>query len=289
MKQRLFDPTGSKWFLYDNTINFAGRTGLGDVMLGLNTAFYVSNYINQHVDLNFYWKTDRDWSFHFEDPDTLVECQEFLVDKMHGFGSVDVSVTNIFNAEDIPIKGRDLHSGIERPDGYATLSNVNTWLFQERYLQVPIHEKLVVVWHPKLIRTDMPSFKKSYDQSYWDLIIPLLKSLGYTVCEIDYRTPIREAFYLISRCRFVVAYNGVFHYLSKNLCKPMIVMGDSGILKTHNPQAKHFFAPHKDETERTLLDYIINIEENLVELDTKVDETKSMVYPVVYGKEYEKT
>lgn len=289
MKQRLFDPYGLKWFLYDNTINFAGRTGLGDVMLGLNTAFYVSNYINQHVDLNFYWKTDRDWSYHFEDPDTLVECQEFLVNKMHKFGAVDVSVTNIFNATDIPIPGNDLHSGIERPEGYSTLSNINTWLFQERYLNTPTIEKLVVVWHPKLIRTDMPSFKKSYDQSYWDLIIPLLKSLGYTVCEIDYRTPIREAFYLISKCRFVVAYNGVFHYLSKNLCKPMIVMGDSGILKTHNPQAKHFFAPHKDETERSLLDYILNIEENLVELDTKVSETKSIVYPVIYGKEYQKT
>lgn len=287
MKQRLFDPVGSKWFLFDNTINFAGRTGVGDVMLGLNTAFYVSNYLDQHVDLNFYWKTDKDWKFHFEDPDSLVECQEFLVTQMHGFGKVDLSITNIFEADNIPIPGNDLHSGIERPTGYTSLTNINTWMFRESLVDAPVNENLVVMWHPKLIRTDMPSFKKSYDDSYWDIIIGILKAKGYTVKEVDYRTPIREVLYVMTKCRFVIAYNGVYHYLAKNLIKPMIAMGDSGIMKTHSPHAKHFFAPHKDETPRTLLDYVLNIEENLVELDAKVIDTKKLVYPVVYGKEYE--
>lgn len=46
-KTAITDPVGGEWFLTGNTINFAGKTGIGDVMLGLNTAYYVSNYLKK--------------------------------------------------------------------------------------------------------------------------------------------------------------------------------------------------------------------------------------------------
>lgn len=47
MKQQLLDPKGRKWILTGDTIHFAGKTGIGDVMLGLNTAYYVSNTLKK--------------------------------------------------------------------------------------------------------------------------------------------------------------------------------------------------------------------------------------------------
>ena len=206
---------------------------------------------------------------------------------MHGYKKVPVEIENIYNAVDIPIPGNDLHSGIDGPNGYRVLDSINTWLFQERFLQSKIHKNLVVIWRTSFVRTKFPGFKASYDDAYWDLIIPLLKMQGYTVIDVDYRTPIREVFYLISACEFVVAYNGMYGYLAKNLVKPSIILGNSGILKTHNPQAVNFFSPAKDPTERYLLDYILNIKSNLIAMKNRVKQVKTKIYPIVYGKDYE--
>jgi hypothetical protein len=43
------DPYNKKWILTGDTIHFAGKTGIGDVMLGLNTAYYVSNYLKKKL------------------------------------------------------------------------------------------------------------------------------------------------------------------------------------------------------------------------------------------------
>jgi len=46
---KLRDPNGANWYLFDQTINFAGRSGVGDVMLGLNTAFYCSYVLKKKL------------------------------------------------------------------------------------------------------------------------------------------------------------------------------------------------------------------------------------------------
>lgn len=206
---------------------------------------------------------------------------------MHGYSTVDVNVENVYNSDQSIMPGNDLHAGINGPDGYRVLDSINTWLFQERFLHAKTYKNLVVIWRTTFVRTTFPEFKKSYDDSYWDLIIPILKMQGYTVIEVDYRTPIREVFHLIASCTFVLAYNGMYGYLAKNLIKPSIILGDSGILRTHNPQAVNFFSPSKDETERTLLDYLLNIKDNLIVMQDKTERVKRKVYPIVYGKEYD--
>ena len=204
---------------------------------------------------------------------------------MHGFGDVEVNVQNIFNTSHDFLNGQ-LHMNIDRPEGYRVLQGPNTWLFQERFLNVKHNNNLVVVWRTKFIDTAYPKFKDSYDSAYWDLIIPILKMQGYTVLELTHRTPISEVFYAISTCKFIVAYNGMYHYIAKNLVKPMIVLGDSTIIRTHNPQAVHFFAPHKDKSEREVLDFLLNIKDNYQVLKNKADKVKRKIYPIVYGKEY---
>lgn len=47
MKTSVFDPKNREWILDGDTIHFAGKTGIGDVMLGLNTAYYISNELKK--------------------------------------------------------------------------------------------------------------------------------------------------------------------------------------------------------------------------------------------------
>lgn len=48
-ERSLLDPYGKEWILKGNTIHFAGKTGIGDVMLGLNTAYYVSHVLKKKL------------------------------------------------------------------------------------------------------------------------------------------------------------------------------------------------------------------------------------------------
>lgn len=43
----ILDPKGKKWILTGDTIHFAGKTGIGDVMLGLNTAHYCAHKLKK--------------------------------------------------------------------------------------------------------------------------------------------------------------------------------------------------------------------------------------------------
>lgn len=202
---------------------------------------------------------------------------------MHDYGNIDVDVNNIFNADTSFLNGA-LHSGIENKFGYRVLHNINTWFFREQFLNVPVIDNLVVIWRTKWIDSKYPPFKDSYDSSYWDLIIPILEMKGFNVVEVTHRTPISEVFYLISRCKFIVAYNGMYHYLAKNMIKPMIVLGNSKIIRTHNPQAIHFYSPEKDDSPRTMLDYLLDIETNLPLMEFKANDVKRRLYPKIYGK-----
>jgi hypothetical protein len=204
---------------------------------------------------------------------------------MHGYGEVDVEIENLFN-QDQKLLINQLHINIDRPEGYRVLNGVNTWFFQKRFFECKQYKNLVVIWRTKFISSDYPKFKDSYDSSYWDLIIPILKMQNFEVVEVDHRTSIREVFHLIASCRLIVCYNGMYHYIAKNLMKPMVVMGDSTIINMHNPQAVHFHAPHKDPSERDILDYLLNMRRNLGHLDGKVRKLKHHQWVHVFGEIY---
>ena len=48
-RDKLHDPNGDVWYLTDNVIHFAGKSGIGDVMLGLNTAFYCAYILKKKL------------------------------------------------------------------------------------------------------------------------------------------------------------------------------------------------------------------------------------------------
>ena len=73
--------------------------------------------------------------------------------------------------------------------------------------------------------------------SEWQRLIDRLQDFGYNITEIDYRTPIHEALYHIRTCECCLSYEGMWHYMAKNLFKPHIVLSNSAITRWHTPAA----------------------------------------------------
>jgi len=107
---------------------------------------------------------------------------------------------------------------------------------------------------------------------------------NFHVEEIDFRTPIKDVLYLISRARFVVGYQGSYQYVAKNLCKPSIIASDSDLNRTHNPHAVIFRSPEKDNNNRNFQKYIREIREKLPDMTGKARRFRRMLKRELYAK-----
>ena len=71
----------------------------------------------------------------------------------------------------------------------------------------------------------------------WYDIIQLLRGEGWILNELTYRTPIEEAYNTIQNSKYVVSYDGMWHYISKNFGKPHIIPSKEGVTTYNTPQA----------------------------------------------------
>ena len=54
---------------------------------------------------------------------------------------------------------------------------------------------------------------------------------------MTYRTPIEKAYNEIKTARYVVSYDGMWHYISKNFGKPHIIPSKEGVTTYNTPNA----------------------------------------------------
>lgn len=260
MKTLTRDPIENIKFLMSDTIDWKGTIGVGDFMMGLNTCHMISHLMNKPVKMNVHWNHDSKYLFHCEDPETIVERMEWIHSRYHR--QHDVEVTHVFNSEDKDVfqyrwRGFDR---FDRKRGTA-IAGINSWAFRPD-LFTEIDDNKVVIWKPFKNATPAPSWKKSFTEQDWSLIHGwyLTEKHKYNVVELDYRTPVREAFYHLSNCKFFVCYDGMWHYIARNFLKPGVVVGNNGIIKYHNPQCILYEKPdeykslfkHRDVLEQKL-------------------------------------
>ena len=65
----------------------------------------------------------------------------------------------------------------------------------------------------------------------------LLRWEGWILEELTYRTPIEKAYNEIKTARYVVSYDGMWHYISKNFGKPHIIPSKEGVTTYNTPNA----------------------------------------------------
>jgi len=270
------DPFNKLYWEVSNWIEWKGTIGVGDSMMGLNSCHMISYMLDKPVHMDVHWYHDEDYLFHCEDPETIVERFDYI----HSLYKENdrVIVNHIFNSND-----RDLYKarwrGFNRTDkerGSPPL-HINSWIFREDLIRYPYKENKIVIWKPFRNATPAPDWKRSFAEHHWTKILDwyLEEKHGFDITEIDYRTPVREAIYHIKTCRAVVGYEGMWHYIARNLLKPSVFLGDSTINICHDPQA---IALHRPDGS---LEKLFKEKTTFLEtIDNKLNEYVKMISPI---------
>tara|TARA_A100001515_G_scaffold43271_2_gene34170 strand:- start:8208 stop:9038 length:831 start_codon:yes stop_codon:yes gene_type:complete len=214
-------------------IKWKTTVGIGDSMYAFNSA-YIRAFINQKpVNLELHYHFPKNYYYHFEDPESVDERAKFVLDRY--MWKDIVNVTHVFNSQDFLLY-RKKYTGVKKP-WERNSSFYKYWAFDQSIDTTPIDNK-IVLWRPTFnAEQQVKSFKFPLLEWEWERLINLLKDFGYDVVEIDYRTPIREAYYHIRTCDCCISYEGMWHYISKNFFKPHIVITNSNLSVWHTPAA----------------------------------------------------
>lgn len=206
-------------------------------MMGLNVAHMMASLLKTTVQMDVHWYHDKDYLFHPEDPETIVERFDYIHSMYHN--SNTVKVNHIYNSTEEDVRNIRFRGFIEDNKKRGQVINgLNSWIFR-RDLFTPPERNKIVIWKPFDNATPAPKWKLSFSEKDWSKIVKhyLIRKHRYNVVELSYRTPIREVFYHIRTCNYVICYDGMWHYITRNFIKPSFVIGDQGVIEAHNPQA----------------------------------------------------
>lgn len=236
-------------------IEWKGTPGVGDFMMGLNIAHRVAYDNNTTVDLVIHWYHNQDHLHHFEDPETIIERCNIA----HNFylHQSRVNIHHKFNSADTELWVKRCRGVDFKP---TAANKINSWVHRPSSF-LPINNRKVVIWRPTF-NAEIPRAWKTIVSDYsWEYIIKLLTTVyDYEIVELTYRSIIKEAYYHISTCDFVISYDGMWHYIARNFLKPMIVFSENEVTRFHTPNAVMLAANQTQsffndfESNRTLLD-----------------------------------
>lgn len=210
--------------------------GVGDFMLSLNRLHLIRHRSKMPMHLEMNWYHDENFIYHYEEEETIIERFEYLHSMYRN--SQKVFVTHKFNSDDELLKQQKWRFNPPQA-AMPRRPHDNEWSFAFRCSKKfgPVQQNKVVIWRPLFNAEKARDWKWVVSNDMWDEAIDYLKQLGYNVVELEYRTPVREVFYHIVTCNFVICYDGMWHYVAKNAFKPMIVTSRSTITKYHTPYA----------------------------------------------------
>jgi hypothetical protein len=214
-----------------DTIRWKTTVGIGDSMYGLNIA-YMRAFVNQKpTKFQLHFFHPKDYIHHYEDPESVVERVEYIRDRYMWKDIVDVEY--VYDSKDYALY-KKFYEGVTRRKNSEMY---RYWALDPTINTAPTYNK-IVLWRPTSNLSQQVANDKMLLLDWeWDRLIDRMKDFGYNVVELDYRTPIRDALHHIRTCECCISYEGMWHYVSKNLFKPHIVLGTSSISTWHTPAA----------------------------------------------------
>lgn len=243
-------------------VTWRGTPGVGDCMWALNVCHLHAYETNSKVNLEMHWEHGEDYYHHYEDPETIVERMKYIHNLYHDKDMVEV--THVFNSQDRYSDwsywddvgehkgdGRNRVFTIKRDKARFHFENgkyndqpghkapPNQWLFRQDVIDNDLlyDGRKIVIWRAKFNAEIPRGWKRRLTDDAWDSIISKLRREGLNIVELTYRTPIREALFHIRTCRQVLCYDGMWHYIARDLCKAMGVVSNEPITKYHTPTA----------------------------------------------------
>jgi hypothetical protein len=249
-------------------MDWKGTPGVGDFMYGLNIAHWKSFILNREIFLRFHWYHAEDFLYHYEDPETIIERLNYI----HSFYSNEYSkirIKHTFNSNSGWIYSNRFR-GYNRNIRKSWKFRVNDWILREDLMNYPTIENKIVLWRNTTNAEDPRPFKMPFTHDEWNQVIDIIELQGYKVFEINYRTPISEVLYHIKTCICTVSYEGMWHYIAKNLRKPMIVLSSDPITNMHtpdaliyNPRKNAWFDAAKGDKPKYSLSYFYDFEKRI--------------------------
>lgn len=220
------------------TIRWKTTVGIGDSMYGLNIA-YMRAFINQKpTKFQLHFFHPKDYVHHYEDPESVVKRVEYIQSRYMWKDIVNIEW--VYDSVDTALY-QQFYQGIHR---YKESELYRYWALDPT-LQTYSQSRKIVLWRPTFNAAQQLSNSKHILLDHeWERLIDRLRDFGWYIVEIDYRTPISEALYHIRTCECCLSYEGMWHYVSKNLFKPHIVISNANITTWHTPAAvrlKNFY------------------------------------------------
>ena len=217
----------------NNTIEITGKYGIGDACWALNVAHNTAKILSVPIELSVHWNWDRNYYYSYDDVENIIDQMDYIKNFYDNPQSVNVVHNINSNKADLhDINGRMLNG----PDpAYRSLRQSNWWKFNQA-LKLPTIENKVVIWRSSFNFGPLPdSSKEMVNNEDWNHMISKLQSNGYTVVELSYRTPIREAMYHINTCSSTIGYAGMWYYFANNWQKPCLIVSKRSITRVHMP------------------------------------------------------
>jgi hypothetical protein len=219
------------------TVKWRGTPGVGDFMMALNVCHNYAFVNKKKIVLEMHWEHDENYLHHPKDPETIIQRMEWIHTKYHR--QDDVTITHVYNSDLFESGAFNNRQDKDRfyfdSGAYSGDAPPSDWIFKKEEL-VP-KKKKIVMWTPTYNKEPPRSWKRFLTNDDWYGIIKLLSWEGWILVELNYRTPIKEAYKQIQECDFVVCYDGMWHYISRNFSKPMFIPSWEGITRYHTPQA----------------------------------------------------
>ena len=246
-------------------VEWRGTFGMGDCMMALNVCHLHAWNRDRKINLEMHWEHEEDYYHHFEEEETLVERMEYI----HNFylHKERVRITHKYNQKEgskyfytfkdrnLKAKNRYLFEDNYFDDKSGPIAQ-NSWLFnpklinQDMFIKSKIVSKkycgnTIVIWRPLFNAEPPRTWKRLLTNDDWRVIIAILRRRGLNIVELTYRTPIREVLFHIATCKIVLCYDGMWHYISKNLNVPQAIVSDESISRYHTPEA--FLMTHEKD------------------------------------------
>ena len=219
-------------------VRWRGTPGVGDFMMALNVCHNYAFANKKRINLEMHWEHDEDYLHHPNDPETIVDRMTWIHNKYHR--QDDVVVTHVYNSD--LFEGGAFNNKADKDRYYfdsdaftPTGAPPNDWIFKPE--ELVSKRKKIVLWTPTYNKEPPRSWKRFLTNDDWYDIIKLLSWEGWILVELNYRTPIKDAYKQIQECDFVVCYDGMWHYIARNFGKPMFIPSWEGITTYNTPQA----------------------------------------------------
>jgi len=266
-------------------IQWKGKIGYGDIVSPICYAYNLSHKLNLNVNLTFRWEYDSQQKIVDSDPESLWERACFI-EQMCYRAKTKVNIIHKFNYP-LDINHTNYDWNINKEDIFH-----NYWFPKFPNKQ---SSNLIVVNSTIGNKLSLKEYGKDWKDpaaKFWPQIVEKLKSKGYDIVIVDYRTPIKILFNFLSEARGFVGYHGTAAWPARFMHVPSILLADSTLTFTAFPYAVVERKSCK-ELEK-LMYYFDNIENHLNNASKKIETTKKtykgympskkLLASLVYGK-----